>query len=217
MLDETTTDLQGSFSRRRFLLTGGGTALMWLLGSSAAMAFVRPTVPNLLGPFHRKGAPYRTKLNTANEPGTPLVIQGKVTDQNGKPLAGAIVDVWQADDDGHYDNDDEAHPPSPNTFKLRGQMKTDANGGYAFESIVPGRYDMEPGKKRPSHIHYIVSQPGFVPLTTQLYFKGDPYLSADPFVKPSLIIDLAKTAPNAQFPKGHQSGTFNIVLVRPAN
>ncbi|MBC7541323.1 MAG: carboxypeptidase regulatory-like domain-containing protein [Candidatus Sericytochromatia bacterium] len=217
MLDETGTELTGTFSRRRFLVTGGGTALLWLLGTSAAMAWVRPTVPNILGPYHRKGAPYRTKLNTANEPGKPLIIKGLVTDTNGKPVAGAVVDVWQADDGGHYDNDDAAHPPSANTFKLRGQMKTDASGRYEFETIVPGQYDMEPGVKRPSHIHYIVTQPGFVPLTTQLYFKADPHLAADPFVRPSLIIDLAKRPANAQFPKGHQSGTFNIVLQRPAN
>jgi catechol 1,2-dioxygenase len=200
-----------STSRRDFLVKAGmGGVALGLLNAGKALAFMAPTVPNLEGPFHRKNAPFRKVLAGPGEPGDRLVIRGRVLDTDGKPLKGAVVDVWQANQAGHYDNDGSSPDPAPDEFHLRGQMKTDAAGNYEFESIVPGRYDMGPGQKRPSHIHYIVTCPGFVPLTTQLYFKGDPYIANDPFVRPELIIDLAKRGTV-------HHGTFDVVLARPVN
>ncbi|MDB5096748.1 MAG: hypothetical protein JWM80_1169 [Cyanobacteria bacterium RYN_339] len=197
-------------SRRQFITTGLGTAALWALGATQALAWTKPTVPQVLGPYHRKGAPWKTRLVEAGEPGQALQIRGRVLDTNGKPLKGAVVDVWQADDHGHYDNDDDNHPPDPDHFHLRGQMRTDANGNYAFDSILPGLYEMSPGVMRPRHIHYIVSCPGFVPVTTQLYFEGDPWIAQDPFARPSLVIKLQKAGAGL-------AGVFDIVLAKPAN
>ena len=104
---------------------------------------------------------------------------------------------------------------------MRGRLLSDAQGRYEIETIVPGRYPIPPGlpgleryagRTRPAHIHFIVMHPLFGPLTTQLYFKGDPYLSQDPWAKPSLAIDLASQATgNAK----RLHGMFNIVLARP--
>ena len=121
------------------------------------------------GPFHEDGAPLRNKLASKMEPGIKLQIQGRVVDENCKPIAGVTLDVWQADADGNYHGAGEE-------YRLRAQMKTDGEGRYAFETIQPGRYKLG-GSFRPSHIHFIVSKPGYQPLTTQLYFEGDPYLS----------------------------------------
>jgi protocatechuate 3,4-dioxygenase beta subunit len=102
------------------------------------------------------------------------------------PIAGALVDVWQADADGKYDVD----YGRGETF-LRGRMKTDAKGFYEFETIRPAAYGIG-HSKRPAHIHFMVSAPGRKRLVTQLYFAGDPHLDDDPLsaVYPDLIVAL---------------------------
>ena len=104
-------------------------------------------------------------LADANEPGDRVILSGTVRGPDCKtPLVGAIVDVWHADASGQYHSDTK-------TYRLRGQMKTDAKGAYQFESVYPGHYD-----KRPRHYHFIFTMPGHAPLTTQCYFEGDPFL-----------------------------------------
>src|SRR3954470_17020228 len=79
-----------------------------------------PTEDNILGPFHRDGAPFRGKVAPPLEPGRVLLITGRVWAlDTRKPLAGAVIDLWQANDQGHYDNDDPAHPPAKDIFKNR--------------------------------------------------------------------------------------------------
>lgn len=201
--------------RRRLLGEGLGAAALGVLGGREALAEVPPTEKNILGPYHRKGAPFRTKLSAADEPGEVLIVRGQILNTDEEPLKGAIVDIWQANAAGRYDNDDPQKPPDPDRFLLRGQMKTDAQGRYEFESVVPGRYTVGQGQYRPRHIHYIVSVPGYVPLTTQLYFSGDPANKTDPFIRESLIIELETEAPSPKRPKGCKRGRFNVVLARP--
>ena len=153
------------------------------------------TESNIEGPFYRKNAPFRSQLAKGLK-GTPLTISGKVLAQDGTPLPEATVDVWQADKAGDYDNKSDE-------FLLRGRIKTDKSGLYTYETIMPGQYDLGESK-RPAHIHYKISSEGHKGLTTQLYFKGDPYLEKDPFVRKSLIIELEESA-----------GTFDIVLAKP--
>lgn len=164
-------------------------SLAWTLRPQERRA---PTEANIEGPYYRAGAPFRTKLADGLR-GDPLKIAGRVLSPDGTPLAGAIVDVWQADRDGDYDLKSDA-------FVLRGRIRADAEGRYAYETIMPGQYDLGEAK-RPAHIHYKVSAEGHAKLTTQLYFKGDPWLARDPFARDSLIID--KT-----------TGTFDIVLAK---
>jgi catechol 1,2-dioxygenase len=96
------------------------------------------------------------------------------------PLAGALVDIWQANADGAYDGVG---------YTLRGRLRTDDQGRYELLTLVPGRY-LNGDTYRPAHIHYQVSHARAVPLTTQLYFEGDPFNAIDPFITDSLIMPL---------------------------
>jgi protocatechuate 3,4-dioxygenase beta subunit len=198
--------------RRRFLREGLGAAVL-TAAASEALAKVKPTEPNILGPYHRPGAPFRVKLSAPNEPGEVLIIRGRVLNTDEEPLKGAALDVWQANAAGRYDNDDRTRPPDPDTFLLRGQMKVREDGRYEFQSVLPGRY-LNGDTYRPRHVHVIATCPGYRPLTTQIYFDGDPYNEKDPFVRKSLIIPLERR-PAAGDRKAHLTGTFDIVLARP--
>lgn len=204
----------GHLTRRQFMYRGFGVLALGLLEPARTLAALRPTEPSILGPYYRRGAPLRASLAGAEEPGTPLLIKGRVLDVAGKPLAGALVDVWQANATGEYDNSDPVHPPRANEFRFRARMHADAHGAYAFDTILPGRYLNGP-RYRPRHIHYVITHTGCDPLTTQLYFRGDPYIQGDAFVHDSLVIGLKRRAPSAHEPRKYLSGVFDIVLARP--
>jgi catechol 1,2-dioxygenase len=172
----------------------------------------KATEDNILGPYHRKLAPFRAKVTPPLEPGELMVIRGRVWGiDSRKPLAGAIVEVWQANAAGRYDNDDQDKPPQPGVFVNRARVLTDETGYYEYETIKPGRYMIGPQQWRPAHIHYWVSAAGYKPLVTQLYFKGDPYNDKDDFIKPSLIIEPTVVKVRGS---GVQLGTFDIVLAK---
>ncbi|MFP4599856.1 MAG: hypothetical protein ACLFVJ_16480 [Persicimonas sp.] len=166
-----------------------------------------PTGSDVEGPFHEPGAPERTVLADADEAGERLVIEGTVYGPDcTTPVDGALLDVWHADADGNY-HDAEAD------YRLRGQMMSDTDGTYRFETIRPGHYPLG-NSMRPAHIHFTITKPGYAPLTTQLYFAGDPYLSPnDPCGNgcnsgdPTLIIDLEDGPGDID-----ARGTFDIVL-----
>ena len=187
-------------SRREFV--GAGLALLPFLKFEACAAGAetcRPTVRGAGGPFYKEGAPWRSRLCEANEPGEPLVVAGRVTAADTcAPLKGAVVDVWQADAAGHYDNE---------RFHLRGRVRADDEGRYSFETVLPGNYT-DGGFERARHIHYIISAPGYAPLTTECYFEGEPRNRTDPIVRDSLVIPLHGT-------QGKQrTATFDIVLAK---
>jgi catechol 1,2-dioxygenase len=208
---------------RRKLLLRTATAAGGLLAAPAVFAQqCKPTPADILGPFYRGGAPARAKLAEAGDAGEALVVSGTVYAPDCRtPLAGALLDVWQADSKGLYDIDKPSNLTEREQFRMRGRLLTDAQGRYEIETILPGRYPIPPGfpglekyagQMRPAHIHFIVMHPMFGPLTTQLYFKGDPYLGRDPWAKPALAIDLdAKSAGGAM----RRQGVFNIVLAAP--
>jgi catechol 1,2-dioxygenase len=129
-----------------------------------------------------------------------MVVRGRVTDTEGQPIAGASVDIWQADDAGHYDTQDPAQDPG----NLRGLFTTDADGAYWFRSVVPASYPVPtdgPGGEllramgrhpmRPAHIHYRVEAAGHRPVTTHVFVAGDEYLGSDAAfaVKDELVVD----------------------------
>jgi protocatechuate 3,4-dioxygenase beta subunit len=182
-------------TRREFVAKSGLVASGILLGCGAQEKKpLAVTEANIEGPYYRADAPLRSKLAEGLK-GEALKITGKVLNPDGTPLAEALVDVWQADKEGVYDN-------TSDKFVLRGRLRTDKNGLYVYETIMPGQYDLGESK-RPAHIHYKVSAKDHKPLTTQLYFSGDKYLDRDPFVRRSLIIAAEKGA-----------GTFDIVLAK---
>jgi catechol 1,2-dioxygenase len=170
----------------------------------------KPTEDNIVGPYFRAGAPYRAKITPPVEPGIVMVIQGRVWGfDTKKPLASAVLDIWQANAKGRYDNDDEQNPPAKDVFINRARLLTDENGYYEFETVHPGPYQTSPNTWRPSHIHYMVRHNGYARLITQLYFKGDKYNKTDEFIKDSLIIDLHNEKINGTT---IERGTFDVVL-----
>jgi len=143
------------------------------------------------GPLYVAGAPLskgEARLDDGTDAGTPLFMQGRVFDTDGKPLAGAIVDVWHANTGGTYSYFD----PAQSEFNLRRRIETDAEGRYRFRSIVPSGYGCPPdgptqqlldqlGRhgQRPAHVHFFISAPGHRHLTTQINLDGDKYLHDD--------------------------------------
>lgn len=127
-----------------------------------------PTESDFKGPMFLGGAPRRTALAGPKEPGERLRIRGTVFGPDcSMPLPRTLLDVWQADAQGEYHWKDE-------DYRLRGQILTNERGEYELETIKPAGYG-----GRPAHIHFTISAPGHAPLTTQLYFKGDPRLDHD--------------------------------------
>jgi len=117
------------------------------------------TISQTEGPYFKPSSPEKANLFADVSSGTRLVITGSVLATDCRPVNRALIDVWQADNNGNYDNA---------TYRLRGHLFTDAQGRYRLETIVPGLY---PGRTR--HIHVKVQAPDGPILTTQLYFPGD--------------------------------------------
>ncbi|WP_416675312.1 dioxygenase family protein [Egbenema bharatensis] len=142
------------------------------------------------GPFYTPNAPERSSLLEPGIVGTPLILTGVVLSRNCEPIAGALVDFWQADDRGEYDNQG---------YRLRGHQFTDAEGRYFLETIVPGFY---PGRTR--HIHVKVQAANQPILTTQLYFPDVPQNQRDGLFQPELLIGMQESEQGR--------GTFDFVL-----
>jgi len=169
-------------------------------GAAARDAAVPPqscviTEDNIEGPFFLPGAPHRAVLVTPRDAGTRLVLSGRVLSTDCVPIAGTRIEVWQADASGAYDVDG---------FRFRGQLVTAADGTWRVSTIVPGRY-LNGRQYRPAHVHVKLEHPRFAPLTTQLYFEGDPYNEVDPWVRRSLILPLRDAGPG-------KMGRFDFVL-----
>ena len=143
------------------------------------------------GPLYVAGAPlskYEARLDQDPEHGEVLFLEGQVRDTTGKPVAGAIVDVWHANTKGGYSFFD----PSQSAYNLRRRIETDADGRYRLRTIMPDGYGCPPdgptqqlltavGRhgNRPAHIHFFVEAPGYRKLTTQINIADDPYLHDD--------------------------------------
>ena len=142
------------------------------------------TVHTVQGPYYKENSPAieEGERFSGEIEGEKLVVRGKVLDfMNCNPISGAILDFWQTDSEGKYDNEG---------FTLRGKVISDTNGNYTLNTILPGTYS-EGDITRPAHIHvkaWIPDNPGNPSLVTQLYFENDPFL--DPFVKEPLIMKI---------------------------
>ena len=149
------------------------------------------TSSSVLGPFHILGAPeleYGGDLKRDNE-GATVLVQGQVRSADGRPLHHAEIELWQTADNGLYSNQDAAQPD----YNLRARLKTDEAGRYAVTTIRPAPYTVPDdgpvgellhatGRHpwRPSHLHFIVSAPGYETLVTEVFPNDDPYLDEDP-------------------------------------
>ena len=134
------------------------------------------------GPFYTPQTPRRRSIVPAGAPGTRLTVTGRVLTTNCRPIPRALLDFWQANARGVYDNEG---------FQFRGHQRADAKGRYRLETVLPGLYT---GRTR--HIHVKVQAPGAPVLTTQLYFPGVARNQTDGIFDPSLLVKLSrKTRP----------------------
>jgi catechol 1,2-dioxygenase len=155
------------------------------------------------GPYYVPASPKLAASCTLpmreDEPGTPLLFQGQVTDVSGHALPGAKIELWHADDFGFYSQ----YAPGLPEWNLRGTIITDDNGHFEINTVQPAPYQIPTDGScgrlieaagwhawRPAHLHLKVSAPGHDLLTAQLYFQGDKHLDDDiaTAVKPELII-----------------------------
>ena len=133
-----------------------------------------PTPAQTEGPYFTPNSPLRRSIIPARAAGTRLTLTGRVLTTAGRPVARALVDFWQCDASGAYDN---------SGFRFRGHQFTDANGRYALTTVVPGLY---PGRTK--HIHVKVQRRGGAVLTTQLYFPGVARNSSDRIFQSALLL-----------------------------
>ncbi|WP_425470657.1 carbohydrate-binding protein [Saccharothrix australiensis] len=136
-----------------------------------------PTPAQTEGPYFKPNSPQRTSLVEPGTVGTRLTVTGYVFGLACRPIANALLDFWQADNNGVYDN---------RGFKFRGHQFTDAQGKFTLSTIVPGLY---PGRTR--HIHVKVQAPGGRILTTQLYFPNEPRNNTDTIYDPRLLMTMS--------------------------
>lgn len=177
--------------RQEFILLSDTLGLSML---TVALNQARPpgaTEATVFGPFHVDDAP-RVEAGadlSGGAPGEPLFVDLEVVDLQGRPVAGAEVDVWQADEEGLYD---VQRPELGDTRRARGVLRTDAQGRTRFRSVLPtaypvptdgpvGRLLVASGRHpwRPAHVHFLIRAPGFRTLITHLFRDGDPYLDSD--------------------------------------
>ena len=192
--------------RQEFIMlsdTLGVSMLVESLNSGGDRALTEATVE---GPFHVVRSPARQlgdDINVAGEPGDRCVVTGRVRDSAGAAVAGASVDVWQANASGSYD---VQRPAEMGVGDLRGVFRSDDDGRYWFRTIVPSHYPIpddgpvgqmlrETGRHpfRPAHIHLAVSAPGLRAVTTHVFVADSPYIESDAVfgVRESLICDFA--------------------------
>lgn len=204
----TATGQKCDEKRQEFILlsdTLGVSMLVDMLNHHASPGATESTV---LGPFYVNGAPELPNgaRLAAGLPGDPTLFSGRVLSSAGQPIAGALVDMWQADAEGLYD----VQRPNLRHPQLRAQFHTDAQGRFWFWTVRPTEYPvptdgpvgqmlLKMGRHpyRPAHIHTRVSAPGYVPITTHVFAKGDRYLHSDAVfgVKDSLIVEFVRHEP----------------------
>ena len=116
--------------------------------------------------------------------GERIIVTGRILDENGDPVSGAMVEIWQANSAGRYlDREDQHHAPEDPNFLGAGRMLTDKDGWYRFLTLRPGAYPWgnHPNAWRPPHIHFSIFGANIMTrLVTQMYFEGDPLLKYDP-------------------------------------
>lgn len=163
-----------------------------------------PTTTDILGPFYRPGAPFRTDLVQPGTKGEVLHFNGTIFGKDGKtPLKNALVEIWHCNEDGVYDNVSD-------NYVYRASSKTGGDGKYYFRTILPVPYKVGATLTRPAHIHMRISGTNMQDLVTQVYFKGDTHIaedlsSSDPRSL-NRILDISKNDQNEKIVK------FDIVL-----
>jgi len=163
-----------------------------------------------LGPYFLPDAPFRAKLAPPFEEGTVLIIKGCVWSAQERKGVPATMEVWHANSEGHYDNEDTEGSSTDFSFINRARVRCDDSGRFEFETVYPGGYPRNEQWRAP-HIHLRVQYSGHVPCVTQIYFEGDEYVHVDPFVKDSIKVELSDKERNGNH---YKEGEIEIVLAR---
>ena len=151
-----------------------------------------PTPAQTEGPYFTPDTPLRRSIVPTGAPGTRLTVTGRVLSTAGRPIRRALVEFWQCDARGVYDN---------RGYRFRGHQFTDANGRYALTTVVPGLY---PGRTK--HVHVKVQAPNRPVLTTQLYFPGVARNRTDRIFHPALLLERWRKVGN------RRAARFDFVL-----
>jgi protocatechuate 3,4-dioxygenase beta subunit len=220
----TATGQKCDDKRQEFILlsdTLGATTMKDIINNRKPPGMTEYTI---LGPFHRPDAP-ELPLGSSiagQTPGEPVIVRGRVLAPGGIPIPGASLDVWQSDAEGRYD----LQMADLDGMALRGVFRTDREGGFNFRTIKPSYYpipyDGPVGQMliamgrhpyRPAHIHFIVSAPGYKPVTTELFAEGDPYLDSDAVfgVRESLVVPFVRHDSADEASRLHVTAPFYIV------
>jgi hydroxyquinol 1,2-dioxygenase len=196
-----------SQKRQEFILSSDVLGVSMLVDAINHRRSSRATPSTVEGPFHVPNAPPMAHgANMAgNAPGIPCFVTGTVRGLDGKPVAGAVLDLWQTDGEGLYEDQRDVNGPW-----MRGLYRSQADGSYAVRTVAPISYtipmDGTVGElmnrtnishMRPAHIHFAVSAPGYHSLVTHLFRRGDEYIDNDVVygVKEPLIVDFVERPP----------------------
>jgi hydroxyquinol 1,2-dioxygenase len=218
----TATGHKCDHERQEFILLSDVLGISMLVETINNRKSAGATESTVLGPFHIVASPRRALGDSIDLVGTgpQCVLEGRVLSADGTPLPGAVLDVWQANDQGFYDvQQPDVQPPGNG----RGLFTAGQDGAYWFRTIVPTHYPiptdgpvgtlLEATRRhpyRPAHIHFIVTAPGHRPLTTHIFVAGSPYIESDAVfaVKKSLITEFTP----ADDPNQPARANFDIVL-----
>jgi hydroxyquinol 1,2-dioxygenase len=175
--------------RQEFILASDVLGLSMLVVQMNHRLDPRATPATVLGPFYIEGSPefgYGGDMSDGVD-GDPLFVHGTVRDLDGRPVPGAVLDVWQADAEGAYEAQLEV-----DEARLRGRFRAREDGTYCVRTIAPKGYTIPMdgtvgdlisrtgiSEYRPAHVHFRLDAPGFEPLVTHLFRQGAPYLDSD--------------------------------------
>lgn len=190
--------------------------------AAAATPLVAETPRQIEGPFfpnrpqpEKDADMTRLQGRAGRAQGEVVDITGRVVDEAGQPVAGALVDIWQANAAGRYAHERDTNPkPLDPDFQGWAQLLTDADGRYRVRTIVPGAYPASDTWTRPPHIHFKVARRGFRELITQMYFDGHPLNAPDRLLNElgeaeRAQLTLVLGTPDAD---GVRAGSFDLVL-----
>jgi protocatechuate 3,4-dioxygenase beta subunit len=210
--------------RQEFILLSDTLGVSMLVDAINHRLSGGATESTVFGPFYREGAGELLMGASISKDGRgePTVVMGRVLSTDGTPIPHALLDVWETDENGLYEQQDPEQPD----MNLRGKFRSDKEGRYCFVGIKPVSYSIPDdgpvgqmlrslGRHpfRPAHIHMIVSAEGFVPVTTHLFVKGDKYLDSDAVfgTKDSLIVDFVCHDSVEEAASYHVTAPFYIV------
>ena len=231
----THSHMPHGLSRRSLLIDlialGGAWLASTLVGRAADLG-CPTTPPQTEGPYYPPKAQIDAMLDQDNDltrikgqagkaTGQIVYVMGQVRDQQCRPIEGAVVEIWQASENGRYSHprDRDNRAPLDSNFQYWGKNITDKDGHYLFKTIKPGSYQAGRNWTRPPHIHFKVSHAKFRPFITQMYFVGDAFQASDyilndvpPHERKRVIVQLEQ--PGADYEADARLGRFDLTLSR---